>query len=526
MSTQPLLGGRNPSVVNGSIRDNSIDGGELYSREEHLWNPFVRLDPSIGSRMAFRGVSRPKWKRRFEKLPTLDNVLNLKGLFPLCIYGYKEYLEMFEYGDNDLEFLLNVMFMDRAARMWSLRNGTSMSYFDKMRYGEDHLGEGLNTGKRASAIYKVDGNRSETEEQNQPNNDDSNTDKRIGKGDNKSSGLNQPRCLQHTICKKYIQLNDSAKRNSIYYGNFFNKMMKQDLMDKEKTQTSFNPGTSRSNFFTTQKETNKTSDEENYGLKGFNELYSEYIQKGSIFCVAIPDNVREQIELEKRMAMTPSLRTIQGAREYVYETMRQETYPRFIKEVYLHNIGRQSAYRRLALGLILVISALGTELSLLLYDVSPKEWRIICFLAMFPGCVLLFSFAYRVDVWYAFAGVFRTFYHHDKNRFDTLHGNNAHGNVGSAETGKKKGLFGGIFSRKKKQDSQSSNRNVHRDNEGGGGALRDTERNGVFNGNRVQEKNVLKSHRKIATKILVLSLFVSSIVVFVLYAIPGAQLYR
>ncbi|PVU96882.1 hypothetical protein BB559_002224 [Furculomyces boomerangus] len=293
-----------------------------------MWDPFHRFFPPLGSRLAFSRVNSPKYKRMFAKLPTLQDCLENNAQFPLCLYGYKNYLKIYEHCDQDLDFLLetqNLMNKERRLTIRSQRNDN-----------------------RNIPNYNSPRNTNSP-----PFRNSSPIDTKIG-------------CLQHKICQQQTQKTDISTApkqdpTSVFFGE----------------------------------------NNENRDYSVVEQIYLKHIVQNSPRQIHIPQEIREQTRIGMEIERIIGTSVLDPAKKYVSMTMKHETYPRFLKECYNHNINESSAIWRLTFGLFLLVVALTTEFSLILLNIVPKSYRWIPLIAFFLGFLYTLSALYRLDPGFA-----------------------------------------------------------------------------------------------------------------------------
>ncbi|KAJ2362763.1 Bud site selection protein, Revert to axial protein 1, partial [Coemansia sp. RSA 2607] len=136
------------------------------------------------------------------------------------------------------------------------------------------------------------------------------------------------------------------------------------------------------------------------------KLYTHYICPGAPSELYIGSQLREEISsrVERDGRFDPDL--FAPVKRHAYESMRNESYMRFVRERLMHNITRGTAAPRIVFGLTLIFVALTFQLSLIFLNVKPKAWRWLPLAGLWPGFINLFAGVTRLDPFLAILGVF------------------------------------------------------------------------------------------------------------------------
>ncbi|KAJ1939126.1 Bud site selection protein, Revert to axial protein 1, partial [Linderina pennispora] len=135
-------------------------------------------------------------------------------------------------------------------------------------------------------------------------------------------------------------------------------------------------------------------------------LFFQFVQSGAPCELLLSAQMRDEIavRIERERRIDPEL--FAPVKRHVYEVMRHESYPRFLRERIYHNTTRATAAPRIALGLALIFIALTFQFSLIFLDVTPKGWRWLPIACLWPGFVLGFAGVSRIDPVLALTGRF------------------------------------------------------------------------------------------------------------------------
>ncbi|PVU93171.1 hypothetical protein BB561_003419 [Smittium simulii] len=343
------------------------DDQVLYNHKENLWTPFATLNPPIGLRKDFNSRNAKQYRIIVKKATSLEKCLDLQATYPLCVFGYSLYLEQYEKNPQDLEFILDVCYLEKLAKA---------SIEKKQRK--------LNKFTRAQQSSLLDDNTDLYSTYGYPDNfiaDDLLNTRLINRtkeyNEQRSNAI-ENRCLSHNICQKYAEKYDSVRVHSRCYEapTLLNSIYGSVSDNKRSTGL--------------------------HQFLNYEEIYLKYITQNASNEIFIPDKIRNEARAVRRLARVSKIDLIKPAKNYVMCTMQQETYPRFVLECMRHNITPKRAFFRVCAGLFLLTCGLTTILSLILIGTQPRAWRILSLPGFFCGNLLILEFWYRLDLFYAF----------------------------------------------------------------------------------------------------------------------------
>ncbi|KZO90632.1 regulator of G protein signaling superfamily [Calocera viscosa TUFC12733] len=141
-------------------------------------------------------------------------------------------------------------------------------------------------------------------------------------------------------------------------------------------------------------------------------IYARYLMPGTDKEIYLPSTLRiHSFPLSSRelprptspdydvessaLAQVPDMFHVQ--KEYVFRTMEQDAFPRFLRAKAFANLTSVSAFVRLCLGLFCLWAALSTAFSLIFLDVQPKSKRFFLFIPFALAALFLISYQYELD---------------------------------------------------------------------------------------------------------------------------------
>jgi len=107
------------------------------------------------------------------------------------------------------------------------------------------------------------------------------------------------------------------------------------------------------------------------------------------------------------LAQVPDM--FHAQKEYVFRTMEQDAFPRFLRAKAFANLTPVSAFVRLCFGLFCLWAALSTAFSLIFLDIQPKSKRFFLFIPFALAALSLISYQYELDPILIFFGQSETF---------------------------------------------------------------------------------------------------------------------
>ncbi|KAI8456725.1 RGS domain-containing protein [Phakopsora pachyrhizi] len=111
---------------------------------------------------------------------------------------------------------------------------------------------------------------------------------------------------------------------------------------------------------------------------------------------SLPNAGREDYEVESEfMAQVPDLFVAQ--KEYIYRSMEQDTFPRFLRSKAFGNLTPLSSLVRLSLGLLAIWIGLSLGLSLIFLDHKPQAERSWVLLPLTVGSIGVIGYLYDLD---------------------------------------------------------------------------------------------------------------------------------
>ncbi|OLY83165.1 hypothetical protein AYI68_g2704 [Smittium mucronatum] len=366
--------------------------------EINLWDPFLNLLPPIGSRMAFNGVNKPSGKNMLKLLPKLDECIDQKALYPLCLFGYRQYLSNVENCEQDLDFYLDYVALAKS-----------------QKHIPEHDAEKVSRGNISSDIAdnSTRNNLISTIDRNSSGAHNISRDAFNSVTLSPDSSLDDPfvTCLKHDLCRKQAQRIDLAKSHSENYQNSFKnpknsidtRLQMNNALDSDSIFSNYFNTNNANNYTKARKKSNNTSIGKDFDplnlkkLTPVERIYNKYIKPDSVSEVYIPHEIKRQIQNSIEYENVKSYSVLDPAAQYIHKTMRTETYPRFLKERYSHNIQPNIAICRICLGLFFLVSAFTAEFSLVFLSIVPKKWRWLPIIGFFFGFYFLFSGTTRMD---------------------------------------------------------------------------------------------------------------------------------
>ncbi|KAJ1675425.1 Bud site selection protein, Revert to axial protein 1, partial [Spiromyces aspiralis] len=339
----------------------------------NLWNPHMLIIPPPGSGIAFANSSSPWALKLFRALPTLDDVLARRSGFPLCLYHYFTYLRDVERCENILEFWLDLSAHEELCRIYVKQlDYNSPDHSQNHASANDHSSGDPDVGmaepilplyyvsKRIlEAGAGVDGKRASNHFNFDITNDPHLTE--VSRQTALAATGPAPRCTQHRFCR--IPWPSLA-------------------------------GSNEKHVMEITRDTIRTSAE---------NLYYRYLVDASPREISIPDSIRNPIgeALEQDDRIDPEIFHL--AKRHVYHILRDESFPRFLRDCAQYNITPWSPLPRIAVGLILLFVSFVFEFSLIFLDVQPKSWRFLPLVGFIPGWSWVLSGVKRFDPWLTLA---------------------------------------------------------------------------------------------------------------------------
>ncbi|KAJ1918453.1 Bud site selection protein, Revert to axial protein 1 [Mycoemilia scoparia] len=342
----------------------------LYSfSKPNLWNPHMTLIPKPCSGIAFP-KSNTDWSRKlFRSLPTLDDVLARRSGFPLCLYHYFSYLRDVEHCENILEFWLDLSAHEELCRL----------YVKQLDYDS-------------------------------PNNSNNQDGSNSAASDDPEVGMAEPILPLYYISKRIIESDPegAAKMNS---DNFNFEVTNDPHLTEVSRQTAL-AGTGPAprcmqHGFCQAPWPSLALNNEKHVLEvtrdtiraSAENLYYRYLVDSSPREIPVPSEIRNTIGegLEQYDRIDPEIFHL--VKRQVYHTLRDESFPRFLRECAIHNITSLSPLPRFTFGLLLLFISFVFEFSLIFLNVTPKGWRFLPLAGFIPGWSWVFAGLERFDPW-------------------------------------------------------------------------------------------------------------------------------
>ncbi|OMH81375.1 hypothetical protein AX774_g5177 [Zancudomyces culisetae] len=335
----------------------------LATKNVSLWDPHAQVTPPLGSRAIFAGgkgieADMKKYKHLFDKTPDLNDCLYGRSAYPFCLSNYYEYLTEMEKNQGDLEFWLEI-------------NRLLPDVIQKQTVVQNIENTGdKNSDHRSAAVTPVLYN-------------EYNSLKPV-------AGVTP--CRLHRLCRAIFT--DTSEHSEKEHNDAINQGIVEDI---------------------------------------FHKYISQPHNRGRIF---IPQEIRQESESAlmafKKESSSPSssspprdmntvVSSLSPACNFVYATMKYETFPRFLYECYYHNIRPKSTPIRFACGFFFLVVALCTEFSLLFTSSASRGWSWFCVIPFFLSFYSLLTAIFRVDSFYALAAKSTGFDGND----NTIHNANA-----------------------------------------------------------------------------------------------------
>ncbi|KAJ1941587.1 Bud site selection protein, Revert to axial protein 1, partial [Linderina macrospora] len=362
-----------------------------------LLDPHPAIIPPPGSRLAFAGSGSRETTNMFRPLPSLDDMLTRKAKAPLCLFNYYQYLVDVEHGAQELQFWLALADYEETCRAYAgtLPPVPLNVYAPNSRQvmSPSALTDGrrislVETSARILAMAPGDLRESEMSAEarrltasNRISSAISNLDKDTQQLDNYLASLShqtavasaQTMCAQHDICRSdSVRCTRTAKAAGPQSGakGFFRRLFsgESQSVDAEARPGADNtelPLLAPTNSINEPKGDLPTQAEIRRGAE---RLYFQYIQTNAPNELLLSSQMRDEISMriERDGRIDPEL--FAPAKRHVYEVMRHESFPRFLRERIYHNMTRDTAAPRIALGLALIFVALTFQFSLIFLD--------------------------------------------------------------------------------------------------------------------------------------------------------------
>ncbi|EJT99673.1 regulator of G protein signaling [Dacryopinax primogenitus] len=148
-------------------------------------------------------------------------------------------------------------------------------------------------------------------------------------------------------------------------------------------------------------------------------IYARYLMPGTEKEIYLPSTLRvHSFPLNSRelprptspdydiessaLAQVPDMFHIQ--KEYVFRTMEQDAFPRFLRAKAFANLTPVSAFVRLCGGMFCLWAALSTAYTLIFLDIQPKSRRFFLFIPFAFAALFLISYQYELDPILVFFG--------------------------------------------------------------------------------------------------------------------------
>ncbi|GAA5874231.1 hypothetical protein JCM16303_005783 [Sporobolomyces ruberrimus] len=152
-------------------------------------------------------------------------------------------------------------------------------------------------------------------------------------------------------------------------------------------------------------------------------IYSRYLMPGSDKEIYLPSTLRitefpisssilpsvthpDYEEESRHQALVPDM--FHHQKEFVYRSMEQDSFPRFLRTKAFGNLTGISALVRLGIGLVALWAGLATGFSLIFLDSKPKVIRLWVILPFTVGIVNLVAHSYDLDPLMVFMGLSET----------------------------------------------------------------------------------------------------------------------
>ncbi|KAJ1829385.1 Bud site selection protein, Revert to axial protein 1 [Coemansia sp. RSA 2599] len=403
-----------------------------------LFDPHPIIIPPPGSRLAFAGATSREMIHKFRSLPSFDDALLRRAKSPLCLYNYWQYLSDTEACPEELEFWLSLADYEELYRRFvqaeetmpipvsphgSEQERTHLRPFGTA--GGQHLGYGR---VESGALGTISGTRRERPVDNLDK-ETQELDKYLGSLSQETArAAKNSSCQQHRQCTQMHRpfthahatgrpTLDAPARPIRRTGlsGFFSRIFSGepasmdcagvagvqwgDHAQENQDMPLLSPSVSE------PKQNIEAPTEEDM-RRSVEKLYFHYILPGAPAEMYIGTQMRDEIasRIEKDGRFDPDL--FAPAKRHAYESMRNESYLRFLRERLLHNTTRGTAAPRIVLGLALIFVALTFQLTLVFLDVKPKGWRWLPLAGLWPGFIFAFAGVSRLDPFLAMLGRF------------------------------------------------------------------------------------------------------------------------
>ncbi|KAJ2725212.1 Bud site selection protein, Revert to axial protein 1 [Coemansia sp. Benny D115] len=422
-------------------KDNDADTLQIRTS---LLDPHPIIIPPPGSRLAFAGATSRETLHRFRSLPTLEDTLLRRAKAPLCLHNYWQYLSDIEACPEELEFWLSLADYEELYRRFNQSdNMQATAAGTPADASANRLAQTLGTAGtrlRGGRVVESGALPAITQMSQRPID---NLDKETQELDAYLAGLSygsamaaqNSQCHKHRECSQayqpFTQTRPRPHSRPTLAGmgrpgprrgmrGFFSR-----LFSGEPTAVSGNTGvagaqwSNRNSVYETQDMpllTPSTTEAKDAGAqdvpteddmrRSAEKLYFHYLLPGAPAELYISSQMRHEVSsrIEREGRFDPEL--FAPVKRHAYEAMRNESYLRFLRERFMHNITRGSAAPRAVLGLALIFVALVFQLSLIFLDVKPKGWRWLPLAGLWPGFIFTFAGVTRLDPLLAFAGRF------------------------------------------------------------------------------------------------------------------------
>ncbi|KAJ1722293.1 Bud site selection protein, Revert to axial protein 1 [Coemansia erecta] len=408
-----------------------------------LLDPHPIIIPPPGSRLAFAGATSREVAHKFRSLPTLEDALLRRAKAPLCLFNYWQYLADIEACPEELEFWLSLADYEDLYRSFVRSEMATPVPASQRDSGHDRpqplslgpAGSRLRSGRvESGALGQQTIGTGPGTRRGRPIED---LDKETQELDKYLAGLSLETTLacRNTCCQKHRQCReahrpftqahissrptlDAPQRPVRQRGlrGFISRIFSGEPASAGSTgvagaQWNDHPQENQDIPLLTP----STSAEPKHAVdapteddmrRSAEKLYTHYICPGAPSELYIGPQMREEISsrVERDGRFDPDL--FAPVKRHAYESMRNESYMRFVRERLMHNITRGTAAPRIVFGLTLIFVALSFQLSLIFLNVKPKAWRWLPLAGLWPGFINLFAGVTRLDPFLAILGVF------------------------------------------------------------------------------------------------------------------------
>ncbi|KAJ2707596.1 Bud site selection protein, Revert to axial protein 1 [Coemansia sp. IMI 203386] len=407
-----------------------------------LFDPHPIIIPPPGSRLAFAGATSREMIHKFRSLPSFDDALLRRAKSPLCLYNYWQYLSDIEACSEELEFWLSLADYEELYRRFvqseeatpipisphgseheRVQSQSLGPAGQRLRYGRVESGAlGQQTVGTASGTRRerpVDNLDKETQELDRYLASLSQETARAAKGSNcklhrQCTQMHRPFTYAHVSGRPTLDAPARPVRRTGLSG-FFSRIFSGEPTCAENTGVAGAQWGDHSHENQDMPLLSPSTSEHKHSIEAPTEedmrrsaekLYFHYILPGAPAEMYIGTQMRDEIasRIEKDGRFDPDL--FAPAKRHAYESMRNESYLRFLRERLSHNITRGTAAPRIVFGLALIFVALTFQLTLVFLDVKPKGWRWLPLAGLWPGFIYAFAGVTRLDPFLAILGRF------------------------------------------------------------------------------------------------------------------------